>query len=981
MAANCLHFTFLILYFGRCTWSQSVFFNFKKPSDCQSENTPNIPQYYDISTLSCKDCSQPKTFQRTSSDGLRCECQPGYKHVKNFGGSEITCEACGANQAASDDGWECVSCETGFIPETKTCQGCQPSQVSVERKVDGNWATINTTVCQTCAPFTHLNADGSRCVRCNDVLSVRGDLSTCQCPNDENENSAGGYCFNAGDLAPDNNQLYAIPLEVGGSKQSYFFKQNVRSADVMCRVHKNVSACHTLANMCTLLFYDPGSSRTGSNQACTLLKAIPVTNDVKPEILIDDDAEDIIYNDGIPTSYTFTPQMFIKFKVARYSLEGNFLGFSDVTGGVLQLCENNENILNAAYVFGTVYSKSCSISARSFWDTTKYPLEFYDLYLEYEENAVTQLYTIPIRILNYRDLRSDEANREEIRKWQLVRRFFLVDNVATVTTENENATVVRYAKSIHLSMELQSETSNGKIYVPYFTIEYGEVDREAAESNTQVSVSFSVSYTMSQSKYFRDFQIAAGIVGSLSFLYAGYRTWVWSKRAGRISIDFATLMNFIFFLSAALSNCFFVVNFGIAFYWLVFFKRQDAAYLVHPSGQSLLEWQILFGFSFALKVLNVLHLIVMQCMVDIFFIDWERPVARAINNQSQDKRAGQEMPVSIWRTYFVANEWNELQGIRKINKIFQIFAVVFFLSVVGFENVTTLDPNGSVLKSDDDYKSETSYVFRYAIAVLVYLLVAVVQYIFFTFIYERFIEDKVRQFVDLCSMSNISVFIMSNARYGYYIHGRSVHGRADTNMKEMYDMMKKEEEDMCGKRGLEPNSEEQTFQMSIPLKLRAKYEQIYIPIALEKASVVGRMEQGKGRTPGSPLDKSIEAYTSMNKFLGAYIDHSVKDLDYKIIRKGIIENIMDTEFQDSLDQGILYNDNGHSFDQVLLFGNEITLILFDILFFCMVDHIATNFVLAGIITYLATELVTMIRVAGGKRNLARKTLVDERFLI
>ena len=73
------------------------------------------------------------------------------------------------------------------------------------------------------------------------------------------------------------------------------------------------------------------------------------------------------------------------------------------------------------------------------------------------------------------------------------------------------------------------------------------------------------------------------------------------------------------------------------------------------------------------------------------------------------------------------------------------------------------------------------------------LISGIVQWIFFTFIYERFFEDKVRQFVDLCSMSNISVFVMAHAKYGHYIHGRSVHGKADTNMREMFEMMKKEE--------------------------------------------------------------------------------------------------------------------------------------------------------------------------------------------
>ena len=31
----------------------------------------------------------------------------------------------------------------------------------------------------------------------------------------------------------------------------------------------------------------------------------------------------------------------------------------------------------------------------------------------------------------------------------------------------------------------------------------------------------------------------------------------------------------------------------------------------------------------------------------------------------------------------------------------------------------------------------------------------------------------------------VSVLVLSHPRFGYYIHGRSPHGQADTNMKEM----------------------------------------------------------------------------------------------------------------------------------------------------------------------------------------------------
>ena len=46
------------------------------------------------------------------------------------------------------------------------------------------------------------------------------------------------------------------------------------------------------------------------------------------------------------------------------------------------------------------------------------------------------------------------------------------------------------------------------------------------------------------------------------------------------------------------------------------------------------------------------------------------------------------------------------------------------------------------------------------------------------------------------------------------------------------------------------------------------------------------------------------------------------------------------------------SDNGHSFDQVLFYGNEMSLILFDTLLFCIVDLIWQNYFLDGVIVFL-----------------------------
>lgn len=50
----------------------------------------------------------------------------------------------------------------------------------------------------------------------------------------------------------------------------------------------------------------------------------------------------------------------------------------------------------------------------------------------------------------------------------------------------------------------------------------------------------------------------------------------------------------------------------------------------------------------------------------------------------------------------------------------------------------------------------------------VYLAQRLVNYFF----HERYVNNSVQQFVDVCSMANVSVFILKYETFGYYIHGR-----------------------------------------------------------------------------------------------------------------------------------------------------------------------------------------------------------------
>ena len=97
---------------------------------------------------------------------------------------------------------------------------------------------------------------------------------------------------------------------------------------------------------------------------------------------------------------------------------------------------------------------------------------------------------------------------------------------------------------------------------------------------------------------------------------------------------------------------------------------------------------------------------------------------------------------------------------------------------------------------------------------------------FYIIFYQRLIEDKILNFVDLCAMSNISIFILDQLHHGYYIHGRSPHGITDVNMKDMIMNLERESRLMSGTRGLQANSTEQIFITKIDRKFRGQFDSL-----------------------------------------------------------------------------------------------------------------------------------------------------------
>lgn len=77
---------------------------------------------------------------------------------------------------------------------------------------------------------------------------------------------------------------------------------------------------------------------------------------------------------------------------------------------------------------------------------------------------------------------------------------------------------------------------------------------------------------MTLDKYNDDIRIAMGVLCAFACVYSFLQTWAWSKRAGKIGIDFFSIMKYVLFGINNVANVFFVVSFGASIWWLIFYK-------------------------------------------------------------------------------------------------------------------------------------------------------------------------------------------------------------------------------------------------------------------------------------------------------------------------------------------------------------------------------------------------------------------------
>ncbi|CAB0030432.1 unnamed protein product [Trichogramma brassicae] len=348
--------------------------------------------------------------------------------------------------------------------------------------------------------------------------------------------------------------------------------------------------------------------------------------------------------------------------------------------------------------------------------------------------------------------------------------------------------------------------------------------------------------------------VAIGVLAGLAVMYSALKAWGYCKRNHNGILKVGVVAWFFIYCLGAIGNVLLLVTTSVCVYIFIFYKGQTVLHILLPADSVETKIYLCTIIAFCFKLVELAALIYRHRNINVFFIDWEQPrvIAPAASydsphtslkklydgrfepdgasKRSKKKSDGssaeespreekmsdqqlqeempppapssdrvQQLPVSIWRTYFVANEWFKIQTKRRINIALQIIFTLFMLEIVGLKYWTQPTPE---LQTDENENStnEKNFTLRYGVGALVYMFCYTVQWIISITFYERYVKNRMQHFVDLCSVANVSMFIFAYNYYGYYIHGRSVHGYADTDLETLINDLKKEENNLCAHR-------------------------------------------------------------------------------------------------------------------------------------------------------------------------------------
>ena len=627
-------------------------------------------------------------------------------------------------------------------------------------------------------------------------------------------------------------------------------------------------------------------------------------------------------NDQELITSQFSYDQVITFVLAKYAPQGQFLGYIEL-GDDFVFCGGDQNITQIWRVFGSNFQSQCTLNITRYLSNDH---SFYEPF--FLENGMLR----PIPVL----ISSSQSTRP-------FRRFFLYTNLY----QNRR----KYATNISISFQLRDDGGR-TILPPLFEITYATDDRSADSQYV-----FDVTYVQSFSRFWRSVIIVAAVFGALALAYFVFKVYTYTQHYGDDGMDGKVIIGILGEFLHIVGVILFFIVFVFAFYILIFFKWQKDIYMFLPNESELRPFLIMQWVAFACVTVATIIKIVQTAGTDVFIIDWE-------------EKRNKDAPISAWRRLMLSNEWVRIFTIRSYNIPFTIISLLFILTGFKTDLMATPIPTDKLLDTGETYK-----VLRFAYTSFIWLLFMLVEWIFTTFIYWNMIGNPFHNFLDLAATANCSVIMLASNSYGYYLHGRSIHVNADESMEKLHQNLATEADNTIGLRGLVPNTNDQVFEIYLHQAFRNKFKETYNNVM--NSVKPRRLANEKVFSSASVSLEALQSFDRLNKFLQQFIDnvneYEIRPAPFTQQYLGIAPTVTD--------KSIFLIEQDNSFKNTMLAGIEWTVMLFLLLLFVGVETETKSPPIAAFVTIIVDILITAFVRTMGRSNIAKKSLIDNRFII
>ena len=170
------------------------------------------------------------------------------------------------------------------------------------------------------------------------------------------------------------------------------------------------------------------------------------------------------------------------------------------------------------------------------------------------------------------------------------------------------------------------------------------------------------------------------------------------------------------------------------------------------------------------------------------------------------------------------NELNELQTSKHITTEFILIVFLIIAEGFGYKNWALLEPE----LQREESNSPSVYPLNFFVVTLIVFGIGCLEYAVINLIHLKFPPGYL-DFIDLCSVANISCIFFNADLQGYYIHGKSPSGSADISSEKLRLNLLQEENGNSTFRGISASMpDSQTFSIMMPKKMIDDYKGNYL---------------------------------------------------------------------------------------------------------------------------------------------------------